>query len=331
MPPIYNTVRHLFIINPKSFRHKWKQVKAVTKIHDFFKLAENNNYEIHISRFPRDAACFIPLYAEKLGKETTLRVYAVGGDGILFDCLNGVMGLENAELAAIPYGHTNNFVRAFRKNDKSLFQSIPRQYHSPAIPLNVMRCGNNYALNCCAVGLEADAALRAGKMRERMDRGSIFMQWLGRRLYTSLYIIGGLISCWNKKLLNRQYEVEIDGNIISGNYWGLSVFNGPVYGGNMRPVNNAVPDDGILDILLTRVRKIITYFLFPFYITGRYKIFPGIFTLKQGRKVSIRCEEPLVISMDNEVFFENELSVELLPSAVKFVNAGRHDYTGGWK
>ena len=61
------------------------------------------------------------------------------------------------------------------------------------------------------------------------------------------------------------------------------------------------------------------------YVTGRYKMLPGSFILKRGRKISIHSEDTLIISLDNEVFYESELTVEVLPGAVQFVNAGLQD------
>jgi len=128
-------IMHLFILNPISFWNMWKQTQVLNRIQSFFSTIDNNDYAIHISRFPRDAASFIPVFARALPKGTVLRVYAIGGDGILFDCLNGVMGIENAELASIPYGRTNDFIRGFGKNEDVFFKRLALQYNAPTIPL----------------------------------------------------------------------------------------------------------------------------------------------------------------------------------------------------
>jgi diacylglycerol kinase family enzyme len=323
------TIKHLFIINPKSFWKKSKQNYVVVKIHEFFRKIENAEYEIFVSRFPRDAVGFIPLFAKDLPDTTTLRVYAIGGDGILFDCLNGVMGLENVELASIPYGNTNNFIRGFDKNDRVLFRLISQQHDAPVIPMDVMRCGNNYALNYCVVGIEAETVYCAGRMRERMAGGHSFSQWLGRQMYNQFFFLGGLAACANKQILYQQYEVDVDGDKFSGAYQGFSIFNGPYYGGNYHPINKAMPNDGVLDMLTIRsIGALRTGALFPFYTSGNYKVFPRNFVPKQGKKIKIRSDNTLLISMDGIVFFESELDIELLPSAVKFVDAGRNGYKG---
>jgi diacylglycerol kinase family enzyme len=324
-------IKHLFIINPRSFWKKSYQNQIVVGIHQFFRDINNSEYDLHVSQFPRDAVGFIPLFAKSLPDSTTLRVYAVGGDGILFDCLNGIMGLKNVELAAIPYGYTNNFIRGFDKNDRSLFRVMSQQYDAPTIPMDVMRCGNNYALNYCVVGLEAGTVLRTGKIRERLEKGHSLNRWLSRQFYTRFFYEGCLGACSDKKLLHQRYEVDIDGEKSIGAYQGISIFNSPYYGGNMHPINNAMPNDGMLDILTIRSQGVFRIFcLFPFYVSGHYKMFPRNFTLKEGKKISIRSENILLVSMDGIVFFEPELEIELLPAAVQFVDAGRHGYKG-WR
>ncbi|MDR0456566.1 MAG: hypothetical protein LBH20_07800 [Treponema sp.] len=324
-------VKHLFIINPRSFWKKTYQNQIVVGIHKFFKEMNNSEYDIHVSQFPRDAVGFIPLFAKDLPDTTILRVYAVGGDGILFDCLNGIIGLKNVELAAIPYGYTNNFIRGFDKNEKNLFRLMSQQYNAPAIPMDIMRCGNNYALNHCVVGIEAETVQRAAKIRERKEKGHFLNRWLSRRWYTLFYYAGGLGACSNKKLLNQRYEANIDGEKLTGAYQGISIFNSPYYGGNLHPVNNAMPNDGILDMLTLRSHSVFqTCCLFPFYVSGHYKMFPRNFTLKRGRKIKIHSENILLISMDGIIFFESELDVEILPAAIKFVDASKHGYKG-WR
>jgi diacylglycerol kinase family enzyme len=323
------SIKHLFIINPKSFWKKTKQNQIVVRIHEFFREKENTDYEIFVSRFPRDAVSYIPLFAKNLPESTILRVYAVGGDGILFDCLNGVVGLENAELAAIPYGYTNNFIQGFSKSERFLFRVLSRQYDAPSVPMDIMRCGKIYGLNYCVTGIEAEAVYYAEEMRGRMEKGHSLSQLLGRRLYTLFYYFGALSAFSEKKLPQQHYEVEVDGERHTGSYQGFSIFNSPYYGGNMHPINNAMPNDGILDMLTIRNWGFLkTVTAFPLYTLGFHKMFPRNFALRQGKKISIRSEEILRLSIDGELFYESEIDVEILPAAIKFVDVTKHGYKG---
>ncbi|MDR0624169.1 MAG: acylglycerol kinase family protein, partial [Treponema sp.] len=106
-------MHHLFILNPKSFRRAREMDSLISSIDSYFKSVNQDNYKLYISRFPRDAIGAIRMFMAGIPEDSRVRVYAAGGDGILFDCLNGVVGFENAELAIMPFGITNNFVRSF--------------------------------------------------------------------------------------------------------------------------------------------------------------------------------------------------------------------------
>jgi len=323
------SIKHLFVINPKSFWKKTKQNQIVVRIHEFFREKENADYEIFVSRFPRDAVGFIPLFAKKLPESTTLRVYAVGGDGILFDCLNGIVGLEHAELAAVPYGYTNNFIQGFGSNERFLFRLLSRQYDAPALPMDIMRCGKTYGLNYCVTGIEAEAIHYADDLRKKMEKGHSLSQWLSRRFYTQFYFTGALAAFNDKKLLQQHYAVEIDGERNTGTYQGFAIFNSPYYGGKMHPINHAMPNDGVLDLLtIQNLGLFSTITAFPLYTRGYYKMFHRNFALKQGKKISIRSDDTLRICIDGEIFYESELDVEILPAAIKFVDVTKHGYKG---
>jgi diacylglycerol kinase family enzyme len=323
------SIKHLFILNPKSFWNKWKWDQVILKIQSFFEDAGENNYLLHVSRFPREAISFIHSFAQTLPKETTLRVYAVGGDGIVFDCLNGIMGLERAELAIMPYGHTNDFVRVFGRKSRTKFRKMERQFLAPVIPMDVIRIGKNHALNYCTIGLEAAAVRRSGHIRENFEKGNLLSQWINRWLYTINYIVGGMIAGTDKNLMRQRYTVNIDGEILKGAYSTIAIFNGAYYGGEMYPFENSVPNDGILDIILTRsVGFIRTFSLLPFYMTNRSRLFPRIFIPRQGRKISVNSKDPILLSLDGEVYFDNNITLELLPGALQFVNAGFNDESG---
>ncbi|MCL2269843.1 MAG: hypothetical protein FWC24_00725 [Treponema sp.] len=319
----------MFIVNPRSFWKKARQNYVVAKIHQFFRDIGNNDYEIYVSRFPRDAVGFIPLFAKNLPESAVLRVYAVGGDGILFDCLNGIMGLANVQLAVIPYGLTNSFIQGFDKNDRPSFKLMSQQYDAPVIPIDILRCGSNYALNYCTVGVETEAVHRAEMARERLKSTHPLIQWFCKNFYPSFYLLGALSAFSDKGLLHQLYDIMIDGEIISGNFEGISVFNGAYYGGSFHPVNNAVPNDGILNMLTVQLRGVLKLiFLYPFYMSGKYTMFPRNFVHKPGNKITIHSDKVLQITMDGIVFYEPELEIELLPGAVQFVDASGHGYKG---
>jgi diacylglycerol kinase family enzyme len=51
-------------------------------------------------------------------------------------------------------------------------------------------------------------------------------------------------------LLAQEYNINIDGEDLSGVYASVNIANGPCYGGDKSAVVTAVPNDGFIDVLM---------------------------------------------------------------------------------
>jgi diacylglycerol kinase family enzyme len=309
--------KNLFIINPVSFKSGQELSGFINAVDRSFKEIIKEEYEVRISRFPRNALRIVRQYITCAEQGTTVRVYAVGGDGILFDCLNGIIGSSNADLAVVPYGPTNDFMRAFGEGLSDLFRDIPQQAAAPAIPADVLYCGGNYALNHCVIGLESAVIFQALDLKRKFKTWPRFIRdCVG--MYSFLYLLGGGIALLNQKSLAQEYSINIDGEDLSGTYLSVNIANGACYGGNRNAVVTAVPDDGLMDVLLFKgsyypkgIFRVIPY------TKGLYRRFPENFILRRGKTISVRSNMPLMIGLDGEVFFDTNITVKLVPGAVK--------------
>jgi diacylglycerol kinase family enzyme len=310
--------KNLFIINPVSFKSEPELDGFIASIDRSFKEIIKEEYDIRISRFPRNAPRIVRQYITRVGRETTVRVYAVGGDGILFDCLNGIIGSPNADLAVIPYGHTNDFMRAFGEGLSDLFRDIPQQAAAPAIPADVLYCCGNYALNHCVIGLESAAIFQVLDLKQKCKAWPKSIRNCSG-MYNFLYLLGGGIAMLNKKVSKQEYSINIDGEDLSGTYFSVNIANGACYGGNRNAAVTAIPDDGLMDILLFKSswnspKNLLR--ILP-YTKGLYRRFPENFVLRRGKTISVRSNMPLMIGMDGEAFFDTNITVNLIPGAVK--------------
>jgi diacylglycerol kinase family enzyme len=314
---------HFFIINPRSFPRKGEQEGIISQIESHFAANRIPGLFYHVSRYPRDAISVLRKYLSLTEPETVVRVYAVGGDGIVFDCLNGIVGLPNAELAILPYGGGSDFIRAFGDSHYEYFRDIKLQVEAPAIPTDIIHCGNNYALNFCSVGQESAAVMKAIPLNKRFEK--IRLMFPG--LHSLFYTLGGIAASFDKKLCGQHYELRADGLDFSGRYNNINVANGPCYGAGKSPVPTAVPDDGFLDMML--VRKLgplkVLHFM-PRYLRGDYYKYPKVFLLRRVKKITIRSEEPLLVNMDGEAFFDSRVTIEIIPRAVRIAAVNNAAY-----
>jgi diacylglycerol kinase family enzyme len=253
----------------------------------------------------------------------------VGGDGILFDCLNGIVGLPNAELAPVPYGRTNDFIRAFGEGLEDLFRDIPRLASAPVVPTDILHCGSNYALNLCTVGLESAAIFRSVAIQQNLKTWPRFLRNSGH-IYNLIYYLGGAMVMFDQKLMRQEYSLNVDGEDLSGAYASVNIANGPCYGGDKSAVVSAVPDDGFMDVLMFKGSSTLRGLtrILP-YAKGRYDRFPSDFTLKRGKIISIRSKDPLMIDLDGEAFLDTNITVELIRGAVKIAAPDNMPYKRG--
>jgi diacylglycerol kinase family enzyme len=258
------------------------------------------------------------------GEGTTVRVYAIGGDGTVFDCLNGIAGLPNAELALVPYGTGSDFLRSFGgKELVPLMRNIVEQIKAPVIPADIIDCGNIYALNSCMAGLEAQAVLRAYpalKTLRKFRRRSL-------ALTKAIFRIASTMAVFDKDAMEQCCRIRMDDEEIEGAMPLIHIANSPGYPVYESVIPEAVPDDGLLDMVVYRRSSPLKTLRFIFCcLKGQHKKFPGVSVYRQVRSVSISSGRPLCISLDGEIFFDTSFNIRVVPQAIRIVSVGGRSF-----
>jgi diacylglycerol kinase family enzyme len=250
----------------------------------------------------------------------TVRVYAIGGEDVSFDCLNGIEGLPNMELAIVPYGDTNEFLRSFGEKKAELFRDLAAVTTAPAIPTDVIKVGYNWAVNGCSVGFIPMIAAK------RKERDATKGKGLVRFFSGFPYYMNRFFYLFDKNLSARHFESSIDAADYSGNYSLINVVNGP-YFGRRNVLKGSMPDDGFLDVLLFKsASPLITSMSLGKYTRGRK--LPSNCVRVQAKKVELRSETPVWIQADNQFLRETHIKFEVLPGAVQVVAVNNLTYQG---
>jgi len=284
-------MKHLFIINPFAGRVKGRIGEVTGSILAFFKDYPYLNYDIHITRWERDALGLIRRYAAK--SDEFIRIHIMGGTGTLFEAVNGVVGLPNAHIAAYPFGKKNTFLKRFT-DDISVFSSIRSQVFSKTEPVDLIKCGDFYGIAGFAVGIES----AANKITSKKGFNNDFWETVG-------YIV-------RKKDINPYTFAELDGENIDGCHTAIKAVNLPGR-------NNA----GIFDVytmgpmsrfkLLTVLSK---------YLSGKFD--KTYITRRKGRKIAVSSPDGIItINLDGQILYEQEAVCEVLCYAADFVLPGR--------
>jgi len=305
-------MRHFFVINPHSFRTSNNLKQVLLDIDSCFSGKHDTEYKTYMSRYPRDAVAAVHRYITGIPKSETARIYAVGGDGILFDCLNGMMGFENAELTSVPYGSANDYTRAFGEDSIPAFRDIKKLSCAPSRLVDVIHCGTNYALIEVNIGLVGKTVVQANKI---LRDGSA--KWV-RRFTPWVYTLCGAGAVLDLDLVSQYYTVNMDGEDISGNYANIHIANIPCDGGEFVPSPYAVPNDGMLDVITMRS-------------TDRFSTMRAIGDRNKGtfekhrffnhsrcRAINVESDLPLSIQVDGESLYAKKIKLEIVPNGVKF-------------
>lgn len=303
-------MKHVFVFDPKAFFNKqWMMDNILDNVGQFFRTQDRPDWSIQFSRYRRNAIAIVQEEAEKAAPGDIVRVYAIGGEEILFDCINAVTHFPNMQIAVVPYGESNDFLKVFGDNKEDLFKDIPTLVQSEALPTDVIRWGVNYALNSCYIGMNSAIAKRIKEQKTKFNKG-IFLIVSKISSY-----ISNVLTAFDRQAARREYKISIDDVDYSGNYSLIHVANTPFYNGRVTGLQDAAPDDGILDIALIKAaHPLKTLHSMRRYLRGK-KIKNCI--IVQGKKISVQSNSPIWIQMDNEYIQDTSIDLSLVNHAVQ--------------
>lgn len=293
-------MKHLFIINPMAGKGKGYDF-IMPKLKECLK-KRDIDYEIYVSNSSSQATEYARKQAES-GED--VRIYACGGDGTIYDVINGMYGYGNVEFAAVPLGSGNDFIRTFGTREQ--FLDLDAQIDGEVISLDGIKCGDRVAVNQCSMGMDAEVCAKQADFKK--------LPWLsGETAYTA-----ALVYCAASKRRNNFTVTIDDGEPVSDSFVFAFCGSGRFYGGGYQAAPYAVPDDGLLDFcmvktmslprLLTRIGE---------YKKGQHYTWPET-TYLRGKKMTVKSEIPAAVNIDGECEIVTESTFEVLPGAFRFV------------
>jgi len=305
-------MKHVFVFDPKAFyNQQWKMDNILDNIGQFFRTQEKPDFSIQLSRYRRNAVTLIHDEAEKATPGDVLRIYAIGGEEILFDCLNGVAHFPDMQLAFIPYGESNDFLKIFGDDKVELFRDIPSIIQAETLPTDVIRWGVNYALNSCYVGMNSGITKNLKGLKSSLNKNSFIV------FSKIISFINYFLTAFDKRQAAREYKITIDEKDYSGHYSLIHIANGPYHSGKITGAAEAVPDDGILDIsLIKSAHPLNTLLSMNKYLRGKR---PKNCVFVQGKDITVQSNTSMWVQLDNEYVQDTNININLVPHAVQMV------------
>ena len=292
-------MKHLFIINPAAgSRDRTEYYSRMIR-----ESCEKRglDYRIEISAAPGNCRELARQAAES-GEE--YRIYACGGDGTLNEVAAGAAGYANAAVTVFSGGSGNDFVKLF--DDPKAFFDLERLLDAEETTFDMIRAGDDLALNICSVGLDA----RIGTDVARYKRIPLLHGFRAYAVSTVINLCKGI---------SEHYRVELEGEVVDEEQTFVCVCNGRFYGGGFNPVPEADPADGLLDVLLVKkVNLLQVPFIIGKYKSGRYKELTDLVRHFRTKEVKVVCDKPSPINLDGEARMASEVTFRLAEEKLRF-------------
>ena len=160
------------------------------------------------------------------------RLVTVGGDGLINQTVNVLAG-TGTTLGVIPVGTGNDFARSLGLDSGGLFEQAQKAL-SPAIEVDLIKCGSTFVATSTICGFPAAVNLRANTLR--FPKGS------------SSYTFATLMEL--PVMSPNFYKLKLDNESLEIKAAAVIVANSAFFGGGMKICPDASTSDGLLDVCI---------------------------------------------------------------------------------
>ena len=286
-----------FIVNPSSGKNS--ALKTIRS------LLENKelDYEIITTEYPHHATKIVKMLAQK-GERC--RIFACGGDGSLFDVVNGAVGFDNVEIGVIPCGSGNDYIKYY--GDKKEFLTEENFISGKSMPIDLIKFNDKYCVNIASIGMDAYVCRQKEKLKI-LSRISGNLAYIVALFITFIFHMGG------------KFKVKIDDNdFIEKEFLFIVAANGRYYGGTFNPTPNAIVNDGFIDtMLINKVRRYRVIELMRRYQKGTHIDISWLCSIARSKRVEVISDKEIPVNLDGELFNSKTAVFEMVEGAVKFM------------
>ena len=292
-------MRHLFIINPAAGRPE-----STARLET---LLSRLSFP-HEVAYTREAGDAQRLAATAVRTGGPVRIYACGGDGTLNEVVNGAAGFDNAAVTCVPKGTGNDFLKLFGPRFRELFYDLEALAAGPQRAFDLMDCNGKLGLDVICAGV--DARIAAGVHKYKRLKG-VSGRWAYLLSLAEQVLVRGICRPMTVSMGADRWTQEPTAI--------LCICNGRHYGGGVMPVADAMPDDGVLDVLRVGKVSLPTFArLAGQYAKGLYWKYPALIRAYHGQEVSFSARAPITVVVDGEVMEDTRFTVRLSEKQVNF-------------
>jgi len=237
---------------------------------------------------------------------------AVGGDGTVHEVVNGLVRngrfAKDVVLSIIPGGTGADYVRSVgisRDPDKAyptvLGQTTRKVDVGEILCIRDGQPVHDYFVNVAGLGFDGETCVRVNRMSKRISG-------------TLPYLTGLVMTLVSYR--NKDVKLTFNGQHLEGRFNSVIVCNGQYFGGGMWVGPQAVPDDGIFDVvILGNLNKPEFLWNVPRVYKGTHLTHPKVQHF-QARSLLVESAQPMFIQAEGELVGEAPAEFRMLPAAL---------------
>ncbi|MBK5251414.1 MAG: diacylglycerol kinase family lipid kinase [Peptostreptococcaceae bacterium] len=287
--------KYCFVLNPTAGKGRGKKYRD--RIEDYEK-KHGVEYKIVETEYPGHGE----ILSRKACREGFTYIISVGGDGTLFEVVNGVYG-ESVSVGIIPCGTGNDFSRTIciPTNFKKQMDVI---HGGNEKWVDVGKANDRYFINVFSFGIDALITRETQKIKKYLP---------GTFAYVAATI----------KMLMTYKPVEIhmesDDGVFNGKVMLVAFGNGEYYGGGMKITPGASVDSGDFQICIVKALKRTKFLkLFPMVFSGKHVDREEVEVFR-AKRILVKSNDKVLLNADGDIIGECPVEVNLLPRSIKII------------
>ncbi len=294
------------VVNPFSGKnrkhHYYKKALA-------FLLSIRVDFEVIYTTQSKEASLRIQDAIGKGGR----KIIVIGGDGtyneIVQEVYSSELELAEFQFVFIPAGTGNDWHRTMFPNGFNLeyLDKIQDDHYYTVQDLGVVTYEHDKVVNkSCFInvaGTGFDVYVEQNYLSKAQKFGS---------LSYFLATIKGLLT-----YKNTQLHISISNKIIKSECFMVVVGIGQFFGGGMKVLPGALPNDGLLDVTIVKnMSKLSLFRTLPLIYSGKFIGLPKIENIRCN-SLEISCPNETYFHVDGEIRGQLPIKIEILPAALK--------------
>lgn len=274
--------------------------------------------ELVRARAEREQAEYVETRLQGEAKERAMQaardnrpIIIVGGDGSVHEAVNGILASgRRVPLGIVAAGSGNDFAWHTLKLPHDPQAALERAFSGELVEVDAGTVNGRYFANSCSIGIDADIAVAAGKMKK-------YPLMSGSRLYyatTLKQLLFGYGRCpW------LAFDIDGESGVskpVESRYVIMAITIGPTYGAGFRINPRARYNDGLFEVCtidymsLSRALKFL-----PLVKKGEHEMLPEV-TFYRAATISATSRNPVNMQMDGETTSVTSFRAEILPGAL---------------